>query len=110
MRAPPEKTRDPMHSTTRTQFRVCQEIYTPVEGIRKEYERYRFLQHKDAKRVTTELIIRTLLEHVGVLATPSDPNGAQRHIDVMRFVTEARDKRATDAPPHKTPPQAVGAT
>jgi hypothetical protein len=46
----------------RTQFRVNQDLYTPVEAIRKEYERYRFLHQQIPNRVTTEFIIRTLLE------------------------------------------------
>lgn len=96
--------------TSRTQFRVCQEVYNPVEGIRKEYERYRFMEHRDAKRVTTELIIRTLLEHAGVLATPLDPAGAKRHADVMRFISEASDRRATDARATKTPAMQTAST
>lgn len=86
---------------SRTQFRVHRDLYTPVEGIRKEYERHRFVHHQDAKRVTTETIIRTLLEHVGVLPKPGDAADAQRHIDVMRIISSYRNPNATDA--HPTP-------
>lgn len=86
----------------RTQFRVHIDLYTPVEGIRKEYERYRFFHQQNARRVTTELIIRTLLEHAGVLAKPADAAEFQRHIDVMRIIGSYRHPHAADAPPTPT--------
>lgn len=81
----------------RTQFRVHIDLYTPVEGIRKEYERHRFFHERNAKRVTTELVIRTLLEHVGVLAKPTDAAERQRHLDVMRIIGNHRHPDAKDA-------------
>lgn len=88
----------------RTQFRVGKTLYNPIEGLRKEYERHRFLHNQDARRVKTETIIETLAEHAGLVAKPTDANELERHLTVMRLIEEQRDERATDAGPKPTQP------
>lgn len=107
----PHRERDSMmpQPKPRTQFRVHMDLYAPVEGIRKEYERYRFFHQQNARRVTTELIIRTLLEHAGILPKPTEGIEGQRHIDVMRIIGSYRHPNATDAPPTPKAGQAAEA-
>ena len=86
----------------RTQFRVGKTLYTAIEGLRKEYERHRFLHHQDARRVKSETIMQTLAEHAGLIPKPTDAGELERHLAVMRLIDEQRDKHATDAPPRST--------
>lgn len=88
----------------RTQFRVGKTLYTAIEGLRKEYERHRFLHHQDARRVKSETIMQTLAEHAGLVPKPTDADELERHLTVMRLVHEQRDKYPTDAPPRTTHP------
>lgn len=67
------------------------DLLQPLEGLRKEYERHRFLRHQDARRVKTETIIETLAEHAGLVLKPTDANELERHLTVMRLIAEQRD-------------------
>lgn len=82
----------------RTQFRVGKTLYTAIEGLRKEYERHRFLHHQDARRVKSETM-QTLAEHAGLVPKPTDADELERHLTVMRLVDEQRERRAQDPHP-----------
>lgn len=85
----------------RTQFRAGKTLYTAIEGLRKEYERYRFLYHPDARRVKSETIMQTLAEHAGLLPKPTDVDELERPLTVMRLIAEQRENHA-EAPSRTT--------